>query len=232
MTTAIGAVEAAHFWRYYELTQTGSQVTVSKGLDCGENVRGISAVAANSDCPKTWPAMLVNDVDTGRQGTSAPTSSGCQVSFEKRYLVVGATVSFYSDPNQALPTASQQATSGSPGWEDWDQDGEPGYTMNTTGLVTGQLYMATREWATWSGSVASVATTFTVPVDWASEESVLGINGPSLLNSATSGVKDSDATLHFATFARLDPTQATGDDAAICAAIRSLAATLTPSASN
>jgi hypothetical protein len=230
--TALGAVEAAHFWRYYELTQTGSAITVSKGLVCGANVRGLSAVAATVDYPKTWPAMLANDVETGRKGTSTPTSSGCQVTFEKQYMVLGATASFYKDPSTALPTASQQAASGSPGWEDWDQDGNPGYTLNMTGLVTGQLYLASREWATWSGTVATGASSFTLSDDWNSDLSVLGINGPSLLTEATSGVRDSDATLRFAGFARLGATQATGDDAAICAAVRSLAPTLTPTASN
>ena len=30
---------------------------------------------------------------------------------------------------------SQQAGGSAPGWEDWDQDGQPGYTMNITGLL-------------------------------------------------------------------------------------------------
>jgi hypothetical protein len=232
VATAIGAVEAAHTWYYYELTQTGSQVTVAKGLHCGEDVRGVSSVAANVDYPKTWPAMMANEKDDGRAGTSMEASGSCAVSFAKHYDVAGATVSFYTDPSQSLPTLAQRAMGSTPGWEDWDGDGQPGYTMNVTGLVTGQIYIVTRSWSQWSGTAAEHASTFTLPVDWDTEQDVLGINGPSLLSQATTGVKDNDASQHFATFARLGDTQATGDDATVCNSIRSLAPTLTPSASN
>jgi hypothetical protein len=49
VATALGAQEAAHTWIYFELAQTGSSGTVTRGLNCGANVRGISAVAANVD---------------------------------------------------------------------------------------------------------------------------------------------------------------------------------------
>ena len=232
VATAIGSVEASHTWLYYELTQNGSSVTVTKGLDCGENVRSLSAVGANVDYPKAWPAMMTKESDTGLKGSSARTTNGCHVAFEKHYNVAGATVSFYSDPMQTLPTASQQASGSTPGWEDWDGDGQPGYTLNVTGLVTGQIYIVTRSWSEWTGDVAGNASTFNLAVDWNSEQDVLGINGPSLLSMAASGVKDSDPSLHFVTFARLMPSQATGTDADICTAVRQLAPTLTPSATN
>jgi hypothetical protein len=232
VATGLGATEAAHTWLYFELGQSGTGGTVTKGLDCGRNVRGISSVAANVDYPKTWPALLANDTQTGRKFTSTTTASGCAVSFEKRYTVVGATVSFFTDPSQKMPTASQQATSTIPGWEDWDHDGNPGYTMNVTGLATGQLYMSTRAWNVWSGTVATGAAAFKLKDDWNSEADVLGINGSSLLTAATSATRDNDPTLHFVEFARLGATQATGDDASTCAAIRMLAASLTPNAAN
>jgi hypothetical protein len=232
VATAIGSVEAAHTWYYYELAQTGAHLSVTKGLRCGENVRGISAVSANVDYPKVWPALMAKELDTGRTGTSAATASGCHVSLDKHYDVAGATVSFYEDPSQPLPSTSQQASGMSPGWEDWDGDGNPGYTMNVTGLATGQVYITSRSWSVWTGDVAGDATTFTLAVDWDSEQVVLGINGPPILSQAASGVKDGDASLHFVTFARLAASQATGSDSSICAAVRSLAPSLTPSASN
>jgi hypothetical protein len=230
VSTGLGAQEAAHTWYYLELRQTGGAGTVTRGLDCGENVRGISSVAANVDYPKTWPALLTKVMQTGRTFTSTTTASGCSVSFEKYYVVLGATVSFYLDPSQTLPTASQQATSTTPGWEDWDNDGNPGFTLNTTGLVTGQLYMATRRWTLWSGNVAAGASTFKLADDWSNETDLLGYNGSPLLTAASS--RDNDASLHFIEFARLTATQATGDDATTCTAIRSLASSLTPSAAN
>jgi hypothetical protein len=226
--TGLGAQEAAHTWYYLELSQTGSAGSVTRGLDCGENVRGISAVAANVDYPNTWPALLTKVAQTGRTFTSTGTASGCAVSFEKYYMVLGATVSFYKDPSQTMPTASQQAMGTTPGWEDWDKDGNPGITMNTTGLVTGQLYIAARRSTIWSGTAAASASKFKLADNWTSETATLGYNGSSLLTSPSS--KDNNTSLHFVEFARLAAAQATGDDATTCAAIRMLAPSLTPSA--
>lgn len=232
VAAALGAQEATHTFYYLEIGQTGSQAIVNKGLDCGGNIRGISAVAADSDYPKTWPAILTHDTQTGRQATIVPMDSGCSVSFENRYLVMGATVSYYEDPGNTLPTTSEQASGSSPGWEDWDQDGNPGYTVNVTGFITGQVYLATRTPSSWSGVVPASATTFTLADKWSTEQSLLGYNGSSLLTAATSATPDGDASLHFVQFARLDASQASGDDATTCAAVRSLAGTLTPDASN
>ena len=232
VSEGMGAEEANHMWFYLELTQTGSQVTVTRGLDCGEEVRSISAVGANVDYPKLWPSLLTKDPQTGRKGTSAATSSGCSVSFEKRYMVFGATLPFYDDPSQALPTASQQASASSPGWEDWDQDGNPGVTFNVTGLAVGQIYLSSRKYNAWSGTIATGANAFKLADSWDGEQSLLGYTGSPLLTAAASNTRDSDDSLHFVEFARLDASQATGDDATTCAAVRMLAPTLTPAASD
>jgi hypothetical protein len=234
VANGLGAQEATHIWYYLEISQSGSQARITKGLNCGGNIRPISAVGANSDYPKLWPALLTHDTQTGRTATSTTMSSGggCSVSFDKRYMVMGATVPFYEDPNQMLPTSSQQATASSPGWEDWDQDGNPGYTVNVTGFVTGQVYLATRGWSVWSGTISAGASAFKLADKWNSEQSLLGYNGSSLLTAATSATPDNNSSLHFVQLARLDASQATGDDATACAAVRSLAGTLTPDASN
>jgi hypothetical protein len=232
VANGLGAQEATHVWYYLEINQSGSQADITKGLDCGGNIRNISAVGADSDYPKLWPALLTHDTQTGRMATSVATSSGCSVSFDKRYVVMGATVPFYEDPGRMLPTESQQASAGSPGWEDWDNDGNPGYTVNVTGFVTGQVYLATRTWSVWSGTIPAGARTFTLADKWNSEQSLLGYNGSSLLTAATSATPDNDASLHLVQFARLDGSQATGDDVMVCAAVRSLASMLTPDASN
>ncbi len=228
----LGAQEAAHTWLYYEISQTGSALTVTKGLNCGQDAVGISAASANIDYPKSWPAMQTKVTQTGRKGTSASSSSGCAVSFDKMYQVLGATVSTYLDPSTTLPTASQEATATTPGWEDWDNDGNPGCTLNVSGLATGQIYLATRSWNEFSGTIPAGSTNFTLADNWDSDQDLLGYSGSSLLTATTSGTRDNDASLHFVQFARLDATQATGSDDAICAAIRMLAPTLTPKAAN
>jgi hypothetical protein len=232
VASGLGSQEATHSWYYMEINQTGSAVLVTKGLLCGQSIRSITAVGANVDYPKTWPALLAHDQATGRTATSVATSSGCSVSFDKHYLVTGATVPHYDDPSVALPTTSQEATSGDPGWEDWDQDGNPGYTLNVTGLAVGQIYLASRTSNQWSGAIAAHATLFKLADKWNTEQSLLGYNGSQLLTAATSGTPDNDASLHFVQFARLAASQATGDDATTCAAVRSLAGTLTPDAAN
>jgi hypothetical protein len=232
MTDALGTSEANHEWYYYELTQSGTQVTVSRGLVCGKNTRALSALSGNADLPKTWPAMMAKMSDTGRKGSSAPASGGCQVSFEAHYEVMGATESYYSDPSHALPTVSEQASGSTPGWEDWDQDGQPGYTLNISGLATGQIYMADRAKYALSGAIAASASPFDLAVDWSSEQDVLGVNGPSILSETAAATKDGDPAQHFATFVRLTDTQATGSDDAMCSAIRTLAPMLAPKACN
>jgi|HubBroStandDraft_1064217.scaffolds.fasta_scaffold49357_2 hypothetical protein len=232
VSTAIGAEEATHEWLYFEMSQTGTQLTVTKGLSCGMDTVGISAASGNVACEKVWPAMQTYDIENGRTGTSATTASGCSVSFARFYEVNGASVPYYQNPNNALPPASQEATSSSPGWQDWDNDGFPGYTLNVTGLTTGQLYISSRRWNEWSGTIDAGSNSFTLADNWEAESDLLGYNGSSLLTENSSATRDNDASLHFVTFARLTPTQATGDDTSVCTSIRSLAPTLAPEASN
>lgn len=232
LADAIGQKQASHNWFYYEITQTGDAVLVTKGLHCGFEVVPVTSLAANVDSQPVWPSILLHDSDTGRQGTMSLTSSGCQLSIEKRYTVRGATVSFYSDPTQAMPTASQEASGSTPGWEDWDMDGNPGitFTVSEGGSNIGDLYCSQRDWNQFDGPVAYGATTFSVPVTWGSEQDALGYSGSSLVTESAS--PDTDASQHYAWFAKLTPTQATGDDSAICAAVRSLVPTLTPGATH
>src|SRR5262249_12840120 len=152
VTTALGTSEAAHSWYYYEISQSGSDVTVSKGLVCGGNARALSAASANPDYPKAWPAMPAKMSPTRRKGSSKAAGGGCAVSFEKRYEVIGGTEAYYVDPSQTLPTMSDQASGSTPGWEDWDKDGQPGYTLNISGLATGQIYMVARSHYAMSGN--------------------------------------------------------------------------------
>jgi hypothetical protein len=223
----LGAQEAAHFWYYFELSQTGGTGTVTKGLFCGNNVTAISSLGANETDPKAWPSFQAKVQEAGRTFTSTAAASGCSVSFEQFYSVIGATVPYYLDPTTTMPTASQQATSTTPGWEDWDDDGNPGITENSTGLVTGQLYLCNRWSTVWSGAIAASAPTFQLSDNWTTDPDDLGYSGSSLLT--TQAGKDSDESLQFVQFARLSATQATGDDDSICTAIRSLAPSLTPS---
>lgn len=228
VSDALGQTQATRNWLYYEVSQNGTDLTVTKGLHCGYDVVPITSLAGNVDLHAAWPALLANNPFAGQKGTVQASASECQVAFDKVYSVEGVTAPFYLDPAQALPTSSQQASAGTPGWEDWDGDGHPGISLHITGLASGTLYAAVRKWSAWSGTVTDTSGSFILAATWDQEEIVLGYDGSSLLT--TQGVRASDPTVHFAEFARLDASEATGDDATICAAVRMLAATLTPTA--
>ena len=117
----------------------------------------------------------------------------------------------------------------SPGWEDWDGDGQPGITGFISGTVTGKIFVAPRLWTELSGSVAETGERFELSLAWDQEYNMLSYDGSPLL--ASEAVRAADPKLHFAELARLSPTQATGDDLSICRAIVELAPTLTPRAS-
>jgi hypothetical protein len=109
-------------------------------------------------------------------------------------------------------------------------DGHPGITLSVTGVASGALYCAQRDWNQFAGSVAASSTQFSVPVTWDSGQDPLGYDpsGSSLVTQSAAPVID--PTQNYAWFVRLDASQATGDDTAICAAVRSLVPTLAPAA--
>jgi hypothetical protein len=230
LAQALGQTQASHNWFYYEIRQDGDQVTVTKGLHCGFDVKAVSTFGADVDSHLVWPSLLAHDSDAGRKGTMTVMGSGCQLDVEKRYTVRGATVSYYSNPSTTMPTASQQAMGSTPGWEDWDMDGNPGITLVVSGAAAGRLYCAQRDWNQWSGTVAANSTSFHIPVTWDSGQDPLGYDdaGSSLVTQAASPA--TDPAQHNVWFVKLDATQATGDDTAICAAVRSLIPMVAPDA--
>lgn len=223
---AIGVQQALRMWLYFEFAQNGTQVIATRGLDCGYDVVPLSAVAGAADLHRSWPKIMTNNSMNGRKGTITPTSSGCSVSFEPSVTVDGATVSYYRDPSVALPGMADQASGSTPGWEDWDADGNPGISYHLSGIATGAVYVSARHTNTWAGTIHGTTPPFTVPDTAKHEEDLLGYDGSPFLTTTSS--PSSDPTLKFAEFARLDDTQATGDDTTTCTAVRALAPTLTP----
>jgi hypothetical protein len=228
LADALGQQQASHNWFYYELRQDGTSVTVTKGLHCGYEVKHVTVLGADVDTTAAWPALLAHDSDAGRAGTVQSAGGMCQVGFEKRYTVRGATLPFYADPNQPMPTAAQMATGSMPGWEDWDHDGHPGVTLTVSHAANGHIYCAQRDWNQYSGAIAQGATSFKLGVTWDSGQDVLGYDGSPLITE--SGTPDADPSQHYVWFVRLAPSQVTGDDAAICAAVRALVPSVAPTA--
>jgi hypothetical protein len=228
VATAIGQQQAAHNWFYYELRQDGDQVTVTKGLHCGYEVVALTFLAVNVDSHTSWPAFLSKNSSSGRRGSFSSSGGSCSFALDKEYVARALTLPYYLDPSKPLPNKGDPGASGStPGWEDWDGDGKPGITLDISGGASGQLAVVQRDWTSYAGTVPAGAKVWKAAVTWGSEQHALWSTS-SLLEASSS--PDSDATLHYVYFAKLDPDQATGDDAAKCAAVRALYKTLTPEA--
>jgi hypothetical protein len=228
VTEALGNQQTGHTYVYYELKQQGDTVTVEKGVMCGLDALSEGSFAVTVDFSAAWPGIRKNVQLAGRKGTSVMTPTGCRVDIAREYSVLGATVPHYLDPTHALPTAEEMAAAGRPGWEDWDGDGQPGITGTCAGTVTGKIFSAVREWSSLSGVVPDVRSRFTLPLSWDSEPNIMAFDGSPFLGS--SAVRAADPALHFAQLARLQPTEAVGDDATICSEVIALAPTLTPEA--
>ncbi|HET8934596.1 MAG TPA: hypothetical protein VFN67_14205 [Polyangiales bacterium] len=228
VTDALGQKQYCHSYLYYEIEQTAQVFTIKKGLLCGDDAVGDGDFAATVDFKPSWSAVASRVQYAGRKGTSAAGSGGCEVDFEKWYTVRGATIPYYLDPANPLPSAEQPAMGTAPGWEDWDMDGNPGLTGTISGVVTGKIFTAPRQWTSMHGSVPDVSSSFRLALMWDQDANVMSYDGSPLL--ASSAARAAEATLHFVQFARLSEEQAAGDDQAICANVTMLAKTLTPEA--
>jgi hypothetical protein len=228
VTDALGQKQYCHSYIYYEIEQTAEAFQVKKGLLCGDDAVGDGDFAATVDFSASWSSVVMRPLFTGRTGTSAAASGGCEIDFEKWYTVRGATLPYYLDPANPLPSAEQPAMGTTPGWEDWDMDGNPGLTGTISGVVTGKIFVAPRQWSSMHGSVPDLASAFRLPLMWDQESNVMAYDGSPLLSS--SAARAAEANLHFVEFARLTAEQTAGDDQAICANVTALAKTLTPEA--
>jgi len=226
-TDALGALQYGHYFEYFEIEQHGDAFSVTKGFMCGVDAVGDGTLSANVDFSGARMALPSRVRYDGRKGTATKAADGCQIELENWYTVRGATIPFYLDPNNKLPTADQPATDTTPGWEDWDNDGNPGITGVLTGVVSGKIFVAPRVWTSMSGSVADTSA-FTLAVVWGQEQNIVGFDGSALLG--TEAAIGPDPKSHFTQFYRLAPDQATGDELAICDAVISLAPQLTPEA--
>jgi len=229
VTDALDQLQTAHTFIYYEIEQQGDAFEIKRGLQCGDEATGYGVFAASASFRSAWAAVASRVSFTGRMGKSVATSGGCMVELQKWYTVRGATLPYYTDPSKPMPSAEQMATATTPGWEDWDGDGNPGITgIVESAIVSGKIFVAPRQWTSMTGTVPDVSSLFKLPLEWNQEANVMAYDDNPLL--ASDAVRAADPALHFAQFARLTGEQASGDDSAICSAIIALAPTLTPEA--
>ncbi len=231
LASAVGQDQASHNWFYYEIRHEGESVVVTRGLHCGFEVLKKTALGADVDSSGAWAAFLQHDSSTGRKGRYVKEGTSCHLSLDKEYVVRGATIAYYTNPAVALPTKTQQASASAPGWEDWDNDGNPGISLKVTSAVaSGTLYTAQRDWTQYDGTTPLSVAKLKVSITYDGEQVPLGRSSGSSSAIESSSAPSSDATQHYAWMAKLADGQATGTDTAICAAVRSLKDTLVPEA--
>jgi hypothetical protein len=227
LATALNEDQASHNWFYLDVRHEGAAVRILRGLHCGFEVVPKTNLAAAVDSSRAWPSFLTHDSSAGRTGTFVKVGNSCHLALNKEYVVRGATVAYYADPTTTLPNANQQASGSTPGWEDWDNDGNPGISLQVRSpLASGTLYVAQRDWTIYDGTTALQPAKFKVSITFGTEQSALGRSAGSSQTLETTASPSSDASQHYAWFHTLDSTQATGSDEDICAAVRSLKDTL------
>jgi hypothetical protein len=234
-SSAFGAQQVNLNWYYLEIQQQGEALVITRSLACGNTTNNAPGdlFEVHMDDRRAWPSYQANTNYDGRKGSSRSSGSGCEASFEQSAAIRGMTVDYYEDPSRPLPTLEQRESGATPGWADWDNDGNPGVTLVVTGTASGTLYTAMRTVVTsLSGTFAPGAQLIKLDnMNWKVDRVVLATKEPDPLNIlASPAERNPGAGLNFAELARLGVDQATGGDDAICAAIRELAPALNPAA--
>jgi hypothetical protein len=267
VATAIGFNEISHFFFYYDLTQTGENIKVNHGYHCGIQVvkdpNNPGGMGDTVTTPKAGPSLLSRQ-DEGvaygsnpaRTGTMGVSGNSCKFHFDKYYTVRGATLAYYMNPNnsmtnlgtntdnsatEAMGCGANFSNCTTPGWEDWDGDGNPGITLAVAGTATGQIFAAQRDFSEFNGTVPMNANKFEVGIvdsgghpSCGPEQYALsyggGCNaicntGATLASCPSSGC----AAEFFVDWVRLDSPPG-ADPTAICAYVANNAATMVPRA--
>jgi hypothetical protein len=176
------ATQTASNWYYYEITQSGADVTVSKALDCGIQVSGSADVTINS---ATTQALLLRNDQTGRRGQFFRDGDHCAFKLARFYSTRGVPRASYlpadtsSNPELASitpPLPTEQSPSGA---EDWDADGNPGVAFNVSGL--GSRHVAQRDWNEFFSdakhTIALGATELVAGASFDNQEQILAVTG-------------------------------------------------------
>lgn len=205
--TVFNNIQTASSWYYYELAQSGRDVTVTAALDCGIQVSGSADVTISSDTTK---ALLTRNDQTGRRGTFAKDGDHCALAIDRFYSTRGVPRAMYlpadlsanpelSTLTPPLPTEAMPA-----GNEDWDGDGNPGIAFNVSGL--GARHVVQRDWNQFfsddTHQVALQANEFVVRATFDSQENILATSG-TLGSLLTAGSAPASGGLHRITFRRL-----------------------------
>jgi hypothetical protein len=218
--------QATHTWFYYEIRHDGEGFTVTKGLHCGYQSVKKSSQSANVSNPAMWPAMMEKESSSGRTGTFVKQADRCQLTLPIQYVIRGATVAHYRNPANPLPVMGSAAAGPGgmpPGWEDWDNDGNPGFSLEINSpLAKGTVFLCTRDSDAINNTAPLSSALFKVPMTFTTSQSPLGTAPGSNPLITSGGMPWDNPDSHFTYFKRLNDGEAVGTDAQICEQVRAL----------
>ncbi len=220
---ADNGLNTASAWFFYEVQQTGKDLVVAEGLNCGVEVSGGSGLSrvVVSMTPDTVRGMIDRLGGTGRAGRyESDGAGGCTLSFEDMAFVRGATIEFYGELKPGYetmdPTTEQLfvhelpapgsdeavydggGTLVSPGWEDWEPDGNPGVRFVVdVFLFGGSRHSVQRELISYGGTTPADATEFTVGVSFPSQEEIVHQSDNDFLASVATLNRTADHRIVF-----------------------------------
>jgi hypothetical protein len=235
-------IQSGHSWIYYEFEQRNTDVVVKKGLQCGEEVKDHSTSAAFATRVTSgqalWDGIAQNNPMANNRASYAliPGSNQCQLDVKKYAVVRGATYAYFGAFDKSgflhsINEASQPAQDATPGWEDWDGDGNAGVSYHISGIASGDVYMVQRDLLEYNGPTEKNASKFKLAVTRLHEQRTIGQN-PATLPSADVSPSP-DPAQHFIWFARVDTVPqwdllSDADPLTICAKMREVKDILIP----
>ncbi|MBU1239038.1 hypothetical protein KKF84_19790 [Myxococcota bacterium] len=159
---------------------------------------GTNLIALEETCE------IIIEADTEIQTTVIPEAFVQSMSMEPKPAFLEATpqghrfvqpeywqvqgVNLTDIPQEELPTEASD-----PRVFDQDEDGHPGLTVRMTGMLTGELYIISREWTHLTSGIASTEG-FTGLVDWEGSQITLGAS-TEILNTTPESVTHADPSL-------------------------------------
>jgi hypothetical protein len=216
-------------WYFMHAAQQGDEVTLIRGLWCGDWTTGDATVRYSDD---TFAALSPLARTDGRRGRYARTDDGCELELERIYWVFGVQDpeafldGVQSPPGRIddnpefsdlppLPTAPDDAAVA-----DVDDDGNPGVRslLTDTPVGSGVRHGLQRGWEEIAGPTPRGADDFRVPAHYDFQEVALQAT-PELFQS---GARVREGAPHEVRFVRVDADFAAADDLQTCEQVREL----------
>jgi hypothetical protein len=234
---------------YYHIVQDGEQFEIVGSLECGFFVESLVTVTLSGD---TQEALMCMVDSNGRQGTAQLNGDDCEVRFDTRYTVRGLSPMEHwldddwapaegmvaSSPNLPAPdmpncTCDGNACecddngrydpgTGTPGWDDWDQNGLPGIT-----ILPGRdnrWYVHMRDWDRYLGTVPAGSAEaplddLELEVEWWNAQGLMAYTEGSIVADEQPHLEAD----HYVTLRRIDaPDRNALDDDALCEIVRDM----------